>query len=134
MRVLLDSNVWLAILSRRGFCRRLWRRIKKECTSFSGDWIFAEVEEKTQVKFRATARMAAKYAGYVRDVTQHVALGSSPPAVCRDADDAVLALTVEAKCNLITTGDKDLLTLDGHEGIRIVTPRAFADLQRWGLG
>lgn len=132
MNVLLDTNVWLAVLSRRGFCRRLWRRIKKGCVTFSGDWIVGEVEEKMQSKFRATARVAAKYAGYVRNATQHVALTSDPPKICRDPDDdAVLALAVEASCEFIVTGDKDLLALDGHEGIRIMTPRAFADLQGW---
>lgn len=134
MRVLLDSNIWLAILSRRGFCRRVWRRLKRECVPFSGDWILGEVEEKMHSKFGATARAAVKYAGYVRDVTRNVVLHSSPPQICRDADDDnVLALAVEAKCEFIITGDKDLLVLDGHDGMRIVTPRAFAELQGWQM-
>lgn len=134
MRVLLDSNVWLAVLSRRGFCRRLWRRIKKGCVVFSGEWIVGEVEEKMRLKFRATARDAARYARYVRGATQPSMLVSSPPNVSRDpGDDAVLALAVEANCEFIVTGDKDLLTLDGHEGIRIVTPRMFANLQGWQM-
>ena len=132
MRVLLDSNVWLAVLSRRGFCRRFWHRIKRDCAVFFGDWIVAEIEEKMRLKFRATARAAAKYAGYVKDVTRNVALVFEPPKVCLDPDDdAVLALAVEAGCEFIITGDGDLLALDGHAGIRIVTPRAFADRQGW---
>lgn len=134
MRVLLDSNVWLSVLSRRGFCRRLWRRVKREFVAVSGDWIVGEVEEKMQSKFRAKPRAAAKYARHVRDVTSHVALTSAPPKVCRDPDDdVVLALAVEAKCEFLITGDGDLLALDGHAGIRIVTPRAFADLQGWQM-
>lgn len=49
--------------------------------------------------------------------------------VCRDPDDeAVLAAAAAARVEAIVTGDHDLLTLAEHEGIAIVTPRAFLDL------
>lgn len=40
-------------------------------------------------------------------------------------DDKFLACAVEAKADYIITGDKDLLVLKEHEGIKIVTPREF---------
>lgn len=135
MRVLLDSNVWLSIInSRRGFCRRLWSRIKRECEVFSGAAIVSEVEEKLLVKFRRSSREAARLADHVAERTHEIELSKVPPAICRDPDDdAVLALAIEAKTEFIITGDKDLLVLDGHAGIRIVTPRAFAELHRWQI-
>lgn len=135
MRVLLDSNVWLSIInSRRGFCRRLWSRIKRECEVFSGTAIVSEVEEKLRVKFRRSSREAARLADHVAERSREIELSAIPTAVCRDPDDdVVLALAVEAKCEFIVTGDGDLLALDGHAGIRIVTPRAFADLQGWQM-
>jgi uncharacterized protein len=49
--------------------------------------------------------------------------------VCRDpADDVVLAAAVLGRASAIVTGDADLLTLREHEGIVIVTPRAFLEL------
>ena len=49
--------------------------------------------------------------------------------VSRDpADEVVLAAAVEGRAGAIVTGDGDLLTLGEHEGIAIVTPRAFLDL------
>ena len=48
--------------------------------------------------------------------------------VCRDEDDDhVIAAAAAAKAGFIVTGDKDLLVLEEHSGIRIVTARSFAD-------
>lgn len=43
-------------------------------------------------------------------------------------DDYILAAAVNAGCDYLVTGDKDLLTLKKLEGMSIVTPREFAEL------
>lgn len=43
-------------------------------------------------------------------------------------DDAVLSAAIEGRADVIVTGDADLLALEEHEGIAIVTPRAFLEL------
>ena len=49
--------------------------------------------------------------------------------VCRDEDDDhVIAAAVAAYASFIVTGDKDLLDLGVHDGIRIVTARRFAEM------
>ena len=46
-----------------------------------------------------------------------------PQPMCRDPDDdQVLALAIAAKVDLIVSGDRDLLSLGGFEGIPIVAP------------
>lgn len=42
-------------------------------------------------------------------------------------DDAVLAAALEGRATVIVTGDADLLALGEHEGITILTPRAFLE-------
>ena len=42
-------------------------------------------------------------------------------------DDKYIAAAVEGCAAFVVTGDPDLLALKEHEGIRIVTPRAFLD-------
>lgn len=46
-----------------------------------------------------------------------------PPVIATDADDDhVIATAVEAAADLLVSGDRDLLALGTHLGIRIVTP------------
>ena len=43
-------------------------------------------------------------------------------------DDKYLAAAIEGRATLVVTGDPHLLTLHAHEGVRIVSPRAFLEL------
>jgi PIN domain len=48
--------------------------------------------------------------------------------VSRDpTDDFVLAAAIEGRANVIVTGDEDLLILEEHQGVAILTPRKFLD-------
>jgi len=51
------------------------------------------------------------------------------PGVTRDPkDDAVVACAGEGEADYIVSGDQGLLVLGEHEGVRVVTPRQFAEL------
>ena len=51
------------------------------------------------------------------------------PGVTRDPkDDAVVACAKEGQADYVVFGDQDLLVLDVYEGMRVVTPRQFAEL------
>ena len=45
-----------------------------------------------------------------------------------DPDDKYLAAALEGRATLVVTGDPDLLALEEHQGVRIVSPRAFLGL------
>ncbi len=52
-----------------------------------------------------------------------------PLGVCEDPDDdQYIAAALEGRAAFVVTGDRKLLALKEHEGIRIVTPREFLDL------
>jgi len=51
-----------------------------------------------------------------------------PVSISRDPnDDHILACALEAKADVIVSGDNDLLQIGGFEGIAIITPRQFLD-------
>ncbi len=46
--------------------------------------------------------------------------------ICRDSkDNIVLECAVEAKADVIVTGDRDLIVLSPFNGIKIISPRMF---------
>jgi putative PIN family toxin of toxin-antitoxin system len=52
-----------------------------------------------------------------------------PEHVCRDPDDdVIIASAIGGACDLIISGDRDLLDLKGHAGIRFLSPREFMDV------
>jgi uncharacterized protein len=62
-------------------------------------------------------------------LSQLVAGDVEVASVCGDPDDdKYLAAAIEGRAAFVVTGDPDLVTLGEHEGIRIITPRAFLDL------
>ena len=128
MRVLLDSNVWLAILTTDGQCRRMWRQARDVSQVFASPDILGEIEEKLWLKFGFHPRHAHLLMAFVRRQAKSVTVKGSPPKVCRDPDDDyILAAAVNAGCDYLVTGDKDLLTLKTHGGIPILSPRQFVE-------
>ena len=43
-------------------------------------------------------------------------------------DDKYIAAAVEGRAALVASGDPDLLNVGEHQGVRIITPRAFLNL------
>jgi putative PIN family toxin of toxin-antitoxin system len=57
-------------------------------------------------------------------------LVTDPIRACRDPrDDKFLEAAVHGRADAIITGDLDLLALDPFDGIRILTPAIYLDLQ-----
>ena len=119
MRILLDSNVWLAILTTDGFCRQMWRQTRGVSKFCASPDILDEIEEKLRGKFGFHPRPAHLLALLVRQQTIPVTVIDPPPKVCRDPDDdPILAAAVNSGCAYLVTGDNDLLSLSKFEGVR----------------
>ena len=57
--------------------------------------------------------------------------GRSVVRVSRDPDDdKFLAAALEAQAEYVVTGDKDLLTVGTHRGVRVISPAAFLRVLR----
>jgi uncharacterized protein len=127
VRVLLDSNVWLAILTTDGQCRRTWRTVRPQAQFHASAGILAEIEEKLLRKFGFSMRHARLLTHFVRRPTVPVEITGLPPRVCRDADDdLILAAAIAGRCEYLVTGDNDLLVLKQFNDVAIVTPAEFA--------
>ncbi len=128
MRVILDSNVWLAVLTTNGFCRRMWKKARHDCVVCASPDILDEIEGKLRAKFGFSSRHARLMTLFVERQTHAVKVMSEVRA-CRDADDdRILAAALDGECSHLVTGDNDLLALKVFENIAIVTPREFSEL------
>jgi putative PIN family toxin of toxin-antitoxin system len=134
VRIVLDTNVVLSALLWRGPPHRLFQAARQQ----SAVRLFtspALLEELAEILVRPSpAKRLALIGRTARDVladyVDAAELIDPPPLpapVSRDPDDdAVLALAITARAELIVTGDDDLLVLGSHAGIPIITPAEAA--------
>jgi len=129
VRVLLDSNVWLAILTTDGACRQGWRLARASCQFFTAEAILFEIEDKLRLKFGFAPRHARLLTTFARRQTCPAIAATDLAVECRDPDDLpVLAAALGANRECLVTGDGDLLVLRSVGGLSILTPRQFSEL------
>ena len=138
MRALLDTNALLsAVIRPRGTPGQIIAALLEQ-DAFElvlSPRTVAEVEAALKLrKIRKYLREPDEAVLWLADLAALADLADDTDrakGVCRDpADDAVLSAAIEGRADVIVTGDGDLLALEEHEGLVIVTPRAFLDLVR----
>lgn len=80
-------------------------------------------------RYRYTTEMVSFYRATLEAQAELIEPKMPVVPISRDPnDDIVVATAVAASAGYIVTGDHDLLSIDRHEDVRIVTPRQFLDL------
>jgi putative PIN family toxin of toxin-antitoxin system len=131
MRVLLDSNIYIAAVASRGLCEAIVELCLERHCLISGEGILEEVEEKLRTKLKVPPRVVAEYLKFLRQNVELVRPEKLDPKLCRDPEDLmVLGLVSPGDTQAIVTGDKDLLVLGTFKGAPILTPRAFWEFSR----
>ncbi|MFC7581830.1 putative toxin-antitoxin system toxin component, PIN family [Schaalia naturae] len=132
--MVIDSNVWISALVFGGSPRRVLEQTLRD-----GDSIALSAEIVTEVR----RTLISKFPGFLEDfdsllaamapVLLPVRLGDLTVRICRDPDDdRVLETAILGAASYLITGDRDLRVLDGHRGIRIVTPAEWLEAPTGG--
>ncbi|HEX4079802.1 MAG TPA: putative toxin-antitoxin system toxin component, PIN family [Rhizomicrobium sp.] len=128
MRAVIDTNVLVSGLLWRGPPHLLIELVRDGSLALiSSPALLAEFAEVIgRAKFRTILSRAGTGAddilAQLRQLAEIIDPPPLPEPVSRDPDDdMVLALAIAARCDLIVTGDADLLILHAHAGIPIVT-------------
>jgi len=125
--VVFDTNVLVAALVARGVCHEAFRRAVRRRLLASSQPLLDELEATIRRQF-SPGPSTATFLNALRLRVRLVEPATLPHPVCRDPDDdIVLATAVSAGADLVVTGDQDLLVLESHEGIRIISPRRFLE-------
>ena len=90
------------------------------------EFILEEVQGNPVSKAGVGVREAGKAVSLLRSRFEVVEPTSLPAESCRGTNDVVvIATAVAGHCELLVTGDRDLLDLERYENVRIVSPAAF---------
>ena len=124
MRIVLDTNVLLAAFATHGLCEALLEACLASHELVTSDHILKELGRHLTGKFKMPARRANELVAFVLEYAERVVPSKVARAVVSDADDLpVLGTAVAGRCDLLVTGDAELVALGSFEGIPIVTPR-----------
>jgi putative PIN family toxin of toxin-antitoxin system len=126
VRVLLDTNVLISAILFRGLPRSLLdRAIRGELDLVTSPALLDELERIMSDRFHVPSELA-RLARSELEILAEVVVPDDVPAVSRDPDDdQVLAAAVAGEAEAIVTGDRDLLILETHRGIAILSPADF---------
>jgi len=126
VRVLLDTNVLISAILFRGLPRSLLdRAIRGELDLVTSPALLDELERIMSDRFHVPSELA-RLARSELEILAEVVVPDDVPAVARDPDDdQVLAAAVVGDVEAIVTGDRDLLVLETHRGIAILSPADF---------
>jgi putative PIN family toxin of toxin-antitoxin system len=138
VRIVLDTNVTISALLWRGTPFLLLQTIRRQehAQLFASVALLEELGEvlsrpalaqRLALLDRAAHEVLADYIDAVELVTPL----ATPSVVTEDADDDhVIAAAVAAAADLVVSGDRHLLAIGSHQGIRIMTPAAAIELVR----
>jgi putative PIN family toxin of toxin-antitoxin system len=133
-RLVLDTNIVVAGLLWEGPPRQLLEWSLGEAVDLYSSPVLLDELAHTLAYPKLAARIERSGATIATLVAQYTALifpvtPTTAPGVARDPDDDhVIACALAANANLMVSGDKDLLVLGAHRGIRIVTARGALNL------
>lgn len=126
MRILVDTNVIVSGLISRGACFEILEDLVYSHTPVITPYILTECQEVLLQKFHLST---ATVKTLLSVLDRHFTKGRSSNAlfkICRDpADDQIFADALINQVEFILSGDKDLLSMERYEGIRIVAPKDY---------
>ncbi|MHB8747407.1 MAG: putative toxin-antitoxin system toxin component, PIN family [Gammaproteobacteria bacterium] len=128
MRLVLDTNVLVSAFLWEGLPGRLIALADEQViTLYTSRVLLDELSVVLQRgkftrRVQATGLSAAQLVRHYQRLAHRISVRQLTQRISRDADDdQVLACARAGKADLIVSGDRDLLDLNEHLGVRIVT-------------
>lgn len=126
MRILLDTNVLIAAFITRGVCAEVFEHCVRHHTLVGSEFLVEEFRRSLVRKLRFSSADAEQAEGLLLSRLLLVEPRDVVEPRCRDRDDLLILGTASAgSCDLLVSGDRDLLDLKSFQGIPIVAPGDF---------
>jgi putative PIN family toxin of toxin-antitoxin system len=126
MRVFLDTNVLASAAATRGLCADVLRAVFAFHELIISDYVIEELKLVLGNKFGVPHNIIAEYIWLLHQDSV-VIREADPPAVrLKDESDiSILGAAIEAKADVLVTGDLELQGLGQIGGLHILSPRGF---------
>ena len=119
----------MAAFATRGLCQDVLQIVLAEHQLLVGETILNEFRRVLGDKLRMPDGQIEEVVSFIREQSEMVSPTAPATWPENDPDDRwVVAAALDGCAELVITGDKDLLTANRGEELRIVTPREFWDL------
>lgn len=132
MRVVIDTNLWVAALLSTSMRGRLIRILADERIDILANTeLLAELEEVCARPKFSRLISPEQVADFLKIISDRLTIiePSSIVEECRDPeDDYLLAICLDGAADFLLTGDKDLLSLQAFKSTRMLTIAEFEEL------
>ena len=129
MRILFDTNVLVAAFLSGGSSYDVIEQAIHGQEIYYTTFIIAEFRRVFKDKFHYPGSIINEFVVFIEKFFIKGITADVIENICRDSEnDQVLADGVINGVNVIITGDKDLLDLKTHKGIRIIHPNEYWNL------
>lgn len=126
MKVLFDTNVWLAAFLTHGSCHELLEHCLENHQLLISEFILGEIRRNLRKKLKFSESKIKDILTFIRSNAEMVQESPLPKSICRDPDDdQVLAAAAGGMADCLVSGDKDLLVLKNYQEIPILNPKQF---------
>ena len=134
MKVFLDTNVLVSAFTTRGACADLFREVLEAHDLLTSDRVLKELQRVLTERFDVPAAVVRDTLRLLRGHHVH----ETPPRPLgppvRDPDDVwILSAAIDARADVLVTGDKDLVVLNPFAGIPIMTPADYLARRKQAL-
>ncbi|MDE2752433.1 MAG: putative toxin-antitoxin system toxin component, PIN family [Gemmatimonadota bacterium] len=135
MRVFLDTNVLVSALATRGICADVLQVVVAEHTLIVSETVLGEFRRVLRDKLAVPVATVESAEAFLRRQGLVIERAPALGIEVRDPDDvAVLEQAIAGEADMLVTGDRDLLEIDGDIPIRIVSPRGLWQALRSEIG
>ncbi len=125
-KIVVDTNVFISSLLFGGKPRTIIKLIQEnKLTAFTTPMLIGELLDILTKKFKFTSDKITLVEEVIKENFVIVHPSQTLHAVRDEDDNRVLEAAIEAECNYVVTGDKDLLDLHTFKNVVIVKPEEF---------
>jgi len=126
LKIILDSNVYLAAFASHGLCQALFEYCLENHQLIVSQEILVEVERILIKKIKLPIELVETQTTFIRAQCEVCVPLVLDATVCRDPDDDhLLGLALGHNIPYLVTGDKDLLVIKNFHETAIVDLRKF---------